>query len=54
MRLLARLGLVAYGLIHLVVAALIVQVAFGDPERAGQEGRAAAGRLFVGSGRLVL
>ena len=37
-RLLARVGLVAYGLIHLVVAALIVQVVFGDHERADKKG----------------
>ena len=37
-RLLARVGLVTYGLIYLVVAALIVQVAFGDNERADKKG----------------
>jgi hypothetical protein len=37
-RLLARVGLVAYGLVHLVVAGLITQVALGDRERADKKG----------------
>ena len=52
-RLLARVGLVAYGLIHLVVAALIVQVAFGDHERADKKG-ALQEIAESGSGRLLL
>jgi hypothetical protein len=52
-RLLARVGLVAYGLIHLVVAALIVQVVFGDRERADKKG-ALQEIAESGSGRLLL
>ena len=37
-RLLARVGIVAYGLVYFVVAALIVKVAFGDRERADKKG----------------
>jgi hypothetical protein len=37
-RLLARVGLVAYGVINFIVAALIVQVALGDHERADKKG----------------
>ena len=52
-RLLARVGLVAYGLIHLVVAALIVQVVFGDHERADKKG-ALQEIAESGSGRVLL
>jgi len=37
-RLLARVGLVAYGLINFIVAALIAQVALGDHERPDKKG----------------
>ena len=37
-RLLARIGLVAYGLVYLVVAGLIAQVALGESERADKKG----------------
>ena len=52
-RLLARVGLVAYGLVYLVVAALIVQVAFGDHERADKKG-ALQEIAESGTGRLLL
>ena len=52
-RLLARVGLVAYGLVYLVVAALIVQVAFGDRERADKKG-ALQEIAESGTGRLLL
>jgi Domain of Unknown Function (DUF1206) len=52
-RLLARVGFVAYGLIHLVVAALIVQVVFGDRERADKKG-ALQEIAESGSGRVLL
>lgn len=38
LRTVGRVGLVAYGLVHLFVAALAVQVPFGDPERADKKG----------------
>ena len=37
-RTLGRLGLVAYGAVHLLIAALVVQVAFGDRRRADKKG----------------
>ena len=37
-RALGRVGLTAYGAVHLLVAALAVQVAFGDRERADKKG----------------
>ncbi|HEX5810961.1 MAG TPA: DUF1206 domain-containing protein, partial [Pseudonocardia sp.] len=52
-RLLARVGLVAYGLIHLVVAALIVQVAFANHERADKKG-ALQEIAESGTGRVLL
>ncbi|WP_028937309.1 DUF1206 domain-containing protein [Pseudonocardia spinosispora] len=53
MRLGARAGLVANGLIHLLVAYLAIRVAFGDAERADQGGalQTIAGEPF---GRLLL
>ena len=53
MRLLARVGIVAYGLVYFVVAALIVQVAFGDRERADKKG-ALQEIAESGTGRLLL
>jgi hypothetical protein len=53
-RLLARIGLVAYGLVHLVVAGLISQVALGQKERADKKGalqeiaETGAGRVLLG------
>ena len=52
-RLLARVGIVAYGLVYFVVAALIVQVAFGDRERADKKG-ALQEIAGTGTGRLLL
>ena len=52
-RLLARVGLVAYGLINFIVAALIAQVALGDHERADKKG-ALQEIAESGSGRLLL
>jgi len=52
-RLLARVGIVAYGLVYFVVAALIVQVAFGDRERADKKG-ALQEIAESGTGRLLL
>lgn len=37
-RLLGRVGLIAYGCVHLVLAAVIVQVPFGEMERADKKG----------------
>lgn len=37
-RAVGRVGLVAYGVVHVLVAALAVQVAFGDRERADKKG----------------
>jgi hypothetical protein len=37
-RTLGRVGLVSYGLVHLMLAALLVQVAFGDRERVDKKG----------------
>jgi hypothetical protein len=37
-RTLGRFGLVAYGAVHVLIAALVVQVAFGDRERADKKG----------------
>jgi Domain of Unknown Function (DUF1206) len=37
-RALGRIGLVAYGLVHLMLAGLLVQVAFGDRERVDKKG----------------
>ena len=53
LRLAARVGLVAYGLVHLVLAALIAQVALGERERADKKGalqeiaETTAGRLLL-------
>ena len=52
-RLLARLGLVAYGLVHLVVAGLIAQVALGQKERADKKG-ALQEIAATGPGRVLL
>ncbi len=38
MRTVGRVGLVSYGLVHVGVAALVVQVPFGDRERADKKG----------------
>ncbi len=38
LRLLARIGLVAYGTVNVLIAALVVQIAFGEPERADKKG----------------
>lgn len=38
LRTVGRVGLVSYGLVHVLVAALAVQVAFGDRERADKKG----------------
>ena len=38
-RLLGRAGLMAYGGVHLVLAAVIVQVPFGEKERADKKAR---------------
>lgn len=49
----ARIGLVAYGLVHLVLAGLVAQVALGDRERADKKGalaeiaETAAGRVLL-------
>ena len=37
-----RIGLVCYGLVHLLLAGLLVQVAFGDQERVDKKGALAA------------
>lgn len=37
-QLLGRVGLVAYGAVHLLIAFLVVQVPFGDPEQADKKG----------------
>lgn len=37
-RVLGRFGLVAYGVVHVLIAALVVQIAFGDRERADKKG----------------
>lgn len=37
-RALGRFGLVAYGVVHVLIAALVVQIAFGDRERADKKG----------------
>jgi hypothetical protein len=37
-KLLARIGLVAYGVVNLLIASLIVQVPFGEPEKADKKG----------------
>ncbi|GAA3243700.1 DUF1206 domain-containing protein [Pseudonocardia petroleophila] len=42
LRSVGRVGLVSYGLVHVLVAALAVQVAFGDRERADKKGALAA------------
>jgi Domain of Unknown Function (DUF1206) len=53
LRLAARVGLVAYGLVHLVLAGLIAQVALGQRERADKKGAlqeiagTAAGRVLL-------
>jgi len=52
-RLLARVGLVAYGLINFIVAALIAQVALGDHERADKKG-ALQEIAETGLGRMLL
>ena len=36
--LLGRVGLVAYGVVHLLIAGLVIQVPFGDPEQADKKG----------------
>ena len=58
LRLAARVGLVAYGLVHLVLAGLIAQVALGRARARRQEGRAGGDRrdggrpgAAVGGGR---
>jgi Domain of Unknown Function (DUF1206) len=52
-RLLARVGLVAYGVVNLIVAALVAQVALGDHERADKKG-ALQEIAESGVGRLLL
>lgn len=37
-RALGRFGLISYGAVHLLIAALVVQVAFGDAERVDKKG----------------
>jgi hypothetical protein len=37
-QLLGRVGLVAYGAVHLLIAGLLVQVPFGEPEQADKKG----------------
>ncbi|MCW0212009.1 MAG: DUF1206 domain-containing protein [Pseudonocardia sp.] len=53
LHLLGRVGLVAYGLVHLGIAVLAARLAFGDPGRADKAGalQAVAG---TGFGRLLL
>ena len=51
--LLGRVGLVAYGAVHLLIAVLAVRVAFGDPERADKAG-ALQGLASTGFGRGLL
>lgn len=53
LRVLGRVGLVSYGLVHVMVAALAVQVALGDRERADKKGalQAVAG---TGAGLVLL
>lgn len=41
-RLLGRIGLVAYGVVHVFIAVLIVQVAFGSSEQSDKKGALAA------------
>jgi hypothetical protein len=36
--LLGRIGLVAYGVVHLLIAGLVIQVPFGQPEQADKKG----------------
>lgn len=38
LRTLARFGLVAYGVVNVLIASLVVQIAFGDAERADKKG----------------
>lgn len=52
-RVLGRIGLVAYGAVNLVIASLAVQVAFGDRERADKTG-ALATVAETGVGRVAL
>ena len=52
-RLVARLGLVAYGAVHLVLASLVAQVALGQRERADKKG-ALQEIAESGFGRLLL
>ena len=48
-RALGRIGLVAYGVVHLFIAVLIVQVAFGSSEQSDKKGALAAiGSTFPG------
>ena len=37
-KLLGRIGLIAYGVVHLLIAWLVVQVPFGEPEKADKKG----------------
>jgi hypothetical protein len=53
LHLLARVGLVAYGLVYLIVAGLIAQVALGQKERADKKG-ALAEIAETGVGRALL
>ncbi|MGD9989462.1 DUF1206 domain-containing protein [Pseudonocardia sp.] len=53
MRILGRIGLVAYGGVNLVIASLAAQVAFGDAERADKTG-ALATVAETGFGRVAL
>jgi hypothetical protein len=52
-RALGRVGLVAYGLVHLLLAALLVRVAFGDRKRVDKKG-ALAEIAETGPGVVVL
>jgi Domain of Unknown Function (DUF1206) len=52
-RALGRVGLAAYGLVHLMLAGLLVQVAFGDRERVDKKGALAA-LAETGPGVLLL
>lgn len=52
-RILGRVGLVAYGAVNLVIASLAAQVAFGDAERADKTG-ALATVAETGMGRVAL
>ena len=47
-QLLGRAGMACYGVVHLVIAYLALQVAFGDNEQADQKG--ALGRRAVNGG----